>query len=109
MRALYLAPNARLGAWRMSATRSAAAAARATSRDESARRSLVTGVPALGGASARLAILANRRPECKSRWLLLPRVAFSNFGRPGCDSLHRPGLRCFSLCPKGDELEACST
>jgi len=90
----------RLRAWRMYATRSAAAAARATTRDEKSRAEAcyrgagptVVRVDAAGD-------VAEPRSERESRRLLLPRVALGNLGRPGCDSLHRSGLRVLLTLP----------
>src|SRR4051812_12555700 len=82
VRALCLAPNAMLDAWRMYATRSAAAGSARHPVTRSRAEACNRGAGPRWCVSARLAILANRG---RVQVALLPRVALSNVGRPGCD------------------------
>jgi hypothetical protein len=98
--ALCLAPNATLCAWRMYATRSAAAAARTTTRDENRAQKPVIGVPVPRRcASMRLALLPNRDPSASRAvccclelpWAISVGLAATLYTVPACG--------CFSLCP----------
>jgi hypothetical protein len=66
---------------------------------------------ALGGALRLRLAMSLTAVERGSRCVPLPRAASSCLGlsKVGCDFDHPSGEGAFSLCPWGDEFEACST